>query len=268
MWPTVEADLLCPIPANRPSQKVESAPGEEHPVATKPAKHVRYIHVVRLCIYVCIYMYIHIYTSLLNELKSVCIYTHVNTCSCTLRNLTPIPSPLPPSSERRTYFVHSLPSPCTAVQVAPPPPPPPSPLDPPSELRSRYHFICSYVFMFLLLLLTFPPSLFSTFLHPSVPPSLPSLIRAVSMVIEGSLKKYLFGPTSPWQPHSPTHRDSENVHKKHMYMYLYTCTAQCTHIQSDIENCEGWLSPGGHSLGDRAPTALSLAPSLAPSLPP
>ena len=27
------------------------------------------------------------------------------------------------------------------------------------------------------------------------------------------------------------------------------------HIQSDIENCEGWLSPGGHSSGGRALTA-------------
>ena len=34
-----------------------------------------------------------------------------------------------------------------------------------------------------------------------------------------------------------------------------TCTY--TYIRSDIENCEGWLSPGGHSSG-----GISLVPSL------
>ena len=32
------------------------------------------------------------------------------------------------------------------------------------------------------------------------------------------------------------------------------------YIQSDIENCEGWLSPGGHSSGGRALTVLSQRP--------
>ena len=32
------------------------------------------------------------------------------------------------------------------------------------------------------------------------------------------------------------------------------------HIQSDIENCEGWLSPGGHSSGGRALTAKVRGP--------
>ena len=34
-------------------------------------------------------------------------------------------------------------------------------------------------------------------------------------------------------------------------MYMY--------IRSDTENCEGWLSPGGHSSGGRALTAKSEA---------
>ena len=46
----------------------------------------------------------------------------------------------------------------------------------------------------------------------------------------------------------------------HVHVHVhnaYTCTP-CTygrHIQSDIKNCEGWLSPSGHSSGGRALTA-------------
>ena len=35
----------------------------------------------------------------------------------------------------------------------------------------------------------------------------------------------------------------------------HTILSPVEHIQSDIENCEGWLSPGGHSSGGRALTA-------------
>ena len=39
-------------------------------------------------------------------------------------------------------------------------------------------------------------------------------------------------------------------------MYMYTAR----HIQSDIENCEGWLSLSGHSSGGRALTAKVRGP--------
>ena len=34
------------------------------------------------------------------------------------------------------------------------------------------------------------------------------------------------------------------------------------HIQSDIENCEGWLSPGGHSSDGRALMAKVKGPRV------
>ena len=37
---------------------------------------------------------------------------------------------------------------------------------------------------------------------------------------------------------------------KSKWSHIYTCTCTCTlYIRSDIENCEAWLSPGGHSSG-------------------
>ena len=39
-------------------------------------------------------------------------------------------------------------------------------------------------------------------------------------------------------------------------MYMY--------IQNDIENCEGWLSPGGHSSGGRALTTKVRGPWFNP----
>ena len=44
----------------------------------------------------------------------------------------------------------------------------------------------------------------------------------------------------------------EQVHMRN------TCIHVC--IQSDIENCEGWLSPGGHSSGGRALAAKVRGP--------
>ena len=47
----------------------------------------------------------------------------------------------------------------------------------------------------------------------------------------------------------------------------YARDCSCTyiqHIQSDIENCEGWLSPGGHSSGGRALTAKVRGPRFNP----
>ena len=44
----------------------------------------------------------------------------------------------------------------------------------------------------------------------------------------------------------------------HTCIYMYTGRSLMGfwwHIQSDIEKCEGWLSPGGHSSGGRALTA-------------
>ena len=41
----------------------------------------------------------------------------------------------------------------------------------------------------------------------------------------------------------------------YMYMYSRSLTGFWWHIRSDTENCEGWLSPGGHSSGGRALTA-------------
>ena len=49
-----------------------------------------------------------------------------------------------------------------------------------------------------------------------------------------------------------------------------TCTYECVctvHVQcarSDIENCEGWLSPGGHNSGGRALTANVRDPRFNP----
>ncbi len=37
-------------------------------------------------------------------------------------------------------------------------------------------------------------------------------------------------------------------------------TSQLWHTQSDIENCEGWVSPGGHSSGGRALTTKVRGP--------
>ena len=73
----------------------------------------------------------------------------------------------------------------------------------------------------------------------------------------------------------------------HMYMCKCTCTCTCTcmyacmdqgmcaswklhkhtqvqHIRSNIKNCEGWLSPGGHSSGGRALTAKVRGPRFNP----
>ena len=49
------------------------------------------------------------------------------------------------------------------------------------------------------------------------------------------------------------------------YTHVHTCgvhvTGKYMHTQSDVENCEGWLSPGGHSSDSRA---LSEAPGSIP----
>ena len=55
--------------------------------------------------------------------------------------------------------------------------------------------------------------------------------------------------------------------KAERYNVQCTCTSTCIygfwrHIQSDIENCEGWLSPSGHSSGGRALTAYALSSIL------
>ena len=49
-------------------------------------------------------------------------------------------------------------------------------------------------------------------------------------------------------------------------MYRRACTLYCTrwHVRSDIEDCEGWLSPGGHSSGGRALTAKVRGPGSIP----
>ena len=48
------------------------------------------------------------------------------------------------------------------------------------------------------------------------------------------------------------------------------CKELCMYILtwSDIENCEGWLSPGGHSSGGRALTAKVRGPWFNPGWPP
>ena len=55
-----------------------------------------------------------------------------------------------------------------------------------------------------------------------------------------------------------------------MYMYVhvfpihkalyFVSSIMYMHIQSDIENCEGWLSSSGHSSGGRALTAKVRGP--------
>ena len=46
------------------------------------------------------------------------------------------------------------------------------------------------------------------------------------------------------------------IHTVHLYVYMYR--------SSDTENCEGWLSPGGHSSGGRALTAKVRGPRFNP----
>ena len=122
--------------------------------------------------------------------------------------------------------MHPLPSPCTAVQVAPPPPPP-SPLDPPSE-RDITPCVCLYVPVpshYLSSLL----SLFLFFLSPSLPP----LIGVVSMVIEDSVKEYLFVP---------------HHHGNHTHSALPPSLGRRTHFVHPLPSpCTGLLPPLGPS---------------------
>ena len=100
-------------------------------------------------------------------------YAYLTTMSCMQEGSIQCPSSaLPPSLGRKTHFMHPLPSPCTAVQVAPPPPPPPSPLDPPSE-RDITPCVCLYVPV-PSHYIPFFSSLPLSVLPPSLPPSLPS----------------------------------------------------------------------------------------------
>ena len=54
--------------------------------------------------------------------------------------------------------------------------------------------------------------------------------------------------------------------KHHVFIavHVYAHVQYVWHIRSDIENCEGWLSSGGHSSGGRALTGKVRGPRFNP----
>ena len=79
----------------------------------------------------------------------------------------------------------------------------------------------------------------------------------VSVVLseEGSsTEQRVFFSQDPSQRESTLTLQLDPSDTESVTVYILVCLSYIyihTHIRSDIENCEGWLSPGGHNSGGR-----------------
>ena len=95
---------------------------------------------------------------------------------------------------------------------------------------------------------------------PSLPPSLPSFLPSLFPSLPPSLSvRTERQAMEEVRPMALERTNSMRIKRSEVTMIIHTW-----HIQSDIENCEGWLSPGGHGSGGRALTAKVRGPRFNP----